>query len=127
MKKTIYVGDHHGEYHQWVQENDHPTKPQHGDAWWFPEIDYGHYGGARARHPARIIELVPEILRSPHRKVVTVSEHIVLAVQQLVRMGRLGDRDVKIFCGHYETIMDTDGDFIYWPGGFFNERLELLR
>jgi hypothetical protein len=127
MKKTIYVGAPNGDWHQWVEESNDYTSRQHDDAWWFPEIDLGHCGGAQARHPARIIKMVPGILRSPYRKIVTNSEHIILAIQQLIRKGQLGHREVSIFCGYREVVLDTDGDFIFWPGPFFNERLELLR
>jgi hypothetical protein len=125
--KTIYVGNHLGQYHDWVEEHNCPLSMERGDAWWFPEIDFGHWGGAQARHPSRLISMVPEIIRSPHRKVVTVSEHLILAIQNLIRQRYHSPFEFEIYCGHSKAVMDVDGDFTYWPGDFFPERLELLR
>lgn len=124
--KTIYVGNRLGEYHEWVEENAKPMSREGHDAWWYPEIEYDCYAQAKPRHPARIIRMVPEILKSPHRKVVTMSEHLILAIQQLVRRGELGHNQIEIYCGRCKARLNTKGDFAYWPGDFFPERLELL-
>jgi len=125
--KTIYVGNHLGQYHDWVEENCELGSSRRDQAWWFPEIDYGHYCMPRARHPSRLISMVPEIIQSRHKRVVTVSEHFILAIQKLVRQSYHSPDEFEIYCGQSKVVMDVDGDFTYWPGQFFPERLELLR
>jgi hypothetical protein len=60
------------------------------------------------------------------KTIVTMSEHIVLAFQQLLRQGKLDWRDLDMYVGNMSINFNTDGDLEYWPGGFFTERLELL-
>jgi hypothetical protein len=94
------------------------------EAWWFPEVDHGHHLGAIPRHPRRIIELVPDMVG---QRIVTVSEHIILAFQKLVRIGRLEPEQLQLYCGNNRVSIDNDGDLVDWPGPFFDERLSLLR
>jgi hypothetical protein len=126
MKTTIYVGTKDGRFDLWVEERIEcrGKHPFIADAWWFPEIDYGHRGQPVARHPARVVELTQEMIG---KTVVTMSEHIVLAFQKFLRDGVVDWRDLDIYVGNCHIKMDTDGDLEYWPGGFFDERLALLR
>jgi hypothetical protein len=125
-KTTIYVGDRKGQFHRLIEEDivRGDRRARSSDKWFFPEIDYGCRGGPIARHPARIVELAPEMVG---KTIVTMSEHIVLAFQQMLRRMELDWRDLELYCGNMQIKMDTDGDMEYWPGGFFTERLELLR
>ncbi len=122
MKTTIYTCGANQVWNTWVEEHSQPMR--HGGAWWFPEIDHGHRAGAVARHPHRIIELVHYMVG---RRIVTVSEHIILAFQKLVRIGRLDPDGLHLYCGNTRVLVDKDGDLLNWPGPFFNERLTLLR
>jgi len=92
--------------------------------WFFPEIDYGHQGGPVARHPAQTLKLVPIMAGFD---VITMSEHIVLAFQQLIRQKKIEWCALRLYCGDTRVNFDNDGDLEYWPNGFFRERLELLR
>lgn len=94
------------------------------DVWFFPEIDYGCRGGPIARHPKKIIEIVPNMIG---RSIITMSEHIILAFQQLVRQRKIEWAALELYCGDMRVYHGDDGDLEYWPNGFFRERLELLR
>jgi hypothetical protein len=122
MRTTIYCGNDRGEFQPWVDRHGQPMN--HNEAWWFPEIDYGCRGGAVPRHPRRVIELVPDMIG---KTIVTMSEHIVLAFQQLVRKGEICRHDLELHCGCRLIYVGDDGDLDFWPGGFFPERLGLLR
>ena len=120
---TIYCGQEDGKFHRLVEERINSGRHRAQDeTWFFPEIDYGCRGGPIARHPARIIDLVPDMIG---RTIITMSEHIVLAFQQLVQQKRI--EYLKLFCGDMRVYHGDDGDLEYWPNGFFNERLGLLR
>ena len=121
---TIYCGQEDGKFHRLVEERINSGMHRAQDeTWFFPEIDYGCRGGPIARHPARIIELVPDMIG---RTIITMSEHIILAFQQLVRDDKLGFEDLHLYCGDMRIYLHVDGDLACWPKGFFQERLELL-
>jgi len=123
MKETtIYCADKWGAFHPWVLKNGQPMRLD--AAWWFPEIDRGARNGAVPRHPQRIIELVPDMVG---RRIVTMSEHIILAFQKLVRLGLHEPKKLRLYCGATRVHVDKDGDLENWPGDFFPERLNLLR
>jgi len=125
MKRTfIYVGEHDGRFHHEVKEDFHPLSPRHHEYVWFPEIDYGSRNFARARHPRQIMRLIPELVGE---RIVTMSEHIVLAFQQMVRQGTIDQLYLFLYCGETLVELDEEGDLMNWPGQFFDERLELLR
>ena len=125
MKTIIYCGGKNGQYHPLAEDRIYCGVPKGGgECWFFPEIDYGCCGGPVARHPARIVELVPEMIG---KTIITMSEHIILAFQQLVRDKSIEWCELELYCGNMQVYFDSDGDLEYWPGGFFNERLELLR
>jgi hypothetical protein len=93
---------------------------------WFPEIDHAHrLGGAIPRTASQQIELVPTMVG---KRIVTLSEHIILAFQKRIRDGLLDPNDLYLYCGNQLIHLDDDGDMLDdWPGGFFTERLSLLR
>jgi len=122
-KTIIYCGDRVGVFNLKVDEALDSIELRR-DFWCFPEIDYGRRGGPVARHPARLLELVPQMIG---RQIITMSEHIVLAFQQMVRDGTLSRDELELYCAERRILLDLDGDIIYWPGGFFDERLGLLR
>ncbi len=118
---TIYTCGSDQVFHDWVENHCKPMRLD--EAWWFPEVDRGHRGGAIPRHPRRQIELVPSMVGC---RIVTISEHIILAFQKLVRVGRLDPDNLFLCCGNTLVEVDEDGDLVNWPGPFFNERLTLL-
>jgi hypothetical protein len=128
MKKTttIFCGSKHGKFHYLIENRVYCGKSRAivDGVWFFPEIDYGHQGGPVARHPSQILAMVSELVGL---KIVTMSEHIVLAFQQLVRQKKIERASLRLYCGDTPVYLDDDGDLEYWPNGFFNERLELLR
>jgi len=92
-------------------------------------------------HPrlqADLGDLLAAAVKEPrgHRFVIeTHSEHLVLRMQRLIRLGQLMPDDVSILYVRRGTNgsrverlhLDNDGDFIDdWPGGFFPERLREL-
>jgi hypothetical protein len=93
------------------------------EAWWWPEIKQIEHGAIPV-HPREQIEMVTDMVG--HR-IVTMSEHIILAFQKLVRVGRMDPDSVLLYCGNTRIKIDEDGDLDNWPGPFFNERLILLR
>ena len=122
---TIYCGQEDGKFHRLVEERINSGRHRAQDeTWFFPEIDYGCRGGPIARHPARIIKLVPDMVG---RTIITMSEHIILAFQQLVRQKCIEWNELELYCGDTRVYLGDDGDLEYWPGPFYNERLGLLR
>ncbi len=121
MRTVIYTCGPDLVFNTWVEEHSQPMRTSR-TAWWFPEIDHGHRCGATARHPRRIIELVPEMVG---KQIVTMSEHIILAFQQLVRREEIDPDMLYLYCGNTLVEVDEDGDLVNWPGPFFNERLTL--
>lgn len=93
-------------------------------------------------HPrlqADLGELFASAIQPPASQQIVVethSEHLVLRLQKLIRVGKLRPNDVSIiYVSRTPTgsqvrrlRLDGDGDFIdEWPGGFFPERLRELR
>lgn len=71
-----------------------------------------------------------ESLRGEH-VITTCSEHVILYFLREVRRGFLRPEHLVIWLyGHGEPLrmrVDSDGEFIdSWPGGFWDERSELL-
>ena len=76
MKTVIYTCNSDMVFNTWVKEH----QPMRLDeAWWFPEIKYIEHG-AIPRHPHELIEMVPKMIGE---RIVTMSEHIILAFQTL--------------------------------------------
>ena len=125
MKTAIYscgCGPYSKVFHDWVEDQANRLK---GVWWWFPEIDHGAGHGAIPRTPSQQIELVPKMVGT---RIVTISEHIILAFQKRIRDGLLDPDDLYLFCGNQLIHLDDDGDMLDdWLGGFFPERLALLR
>lgn len=93
-------------------------------------------------HPrlqADLGDLLAEAIQEPRRNqfiVETHSEHLVLRIQKLIRLGKLFPKDVSIIYvsrGEDGAIvnhlrLDQNGSFIdEWPDGFFPERLRELK
>ncbi len=126
MSETrIYCGRSDGTFHRYIEHELTQMNPRNPDYWWFPEIQvWENDDEIVARHPAQIVDLVPEMVG---RTIVTMSEHIILAFQKMLRDGKIHWTELDLFCGDSRVVFDTDGDLEYWPGRFFTERLELLR
>lgn len=119
MKTTIYTcNGPYDVFHDWVKDHSKPMRLD--EAWWFPEIRHIEHGAIPV-HPREQIEMVSDMVGN---RIVTMSEHIILAFQKLVRIRRL--EYLELFCGNTLVEVDKDGDLVNWPGPFFNERLELL-
>jgi hypothetical protein len=125
LETIIYCGDTHGRFHHLIEDQVRcvRTRAIHNGTWFFPEIDYGHEGGPVARHPSQTLKLVPIMIGF---NIITMSEHIVLAFQQLVRQKKIDPLLLRLYCGNTSVYFDLDGDLEYWPNGFFSERLGLL-
>ncbi len=121
QETTIYCGDSFGAFHPWIIYNGQPM--DWNTAWWFPEIDYGCHHSTVPRHPRRIIELVPDMVG---KRIVTMSEHIILAFQKMVRDRHFDHKQLSLYCGATHVFVDEDGNLENWPGDFFPERLDLL-
>ena len=93
-------------------------------------------------HPklqADLGDLIAEAIKLPYEHqllIETHSEHLILRLQKLVRLGKLTPDDVSILFVTRESngskatrfLLDEQGDFVEdWPGGFFPERLRELR
>ena len=123
MRTVIYTrgsGQYDG-FHDWCEAHCKPMRLE--EAWWFPEIKLIEHGAIPV-HPREQIEMVFDMVG---QRIVTVSEHIILAFQKLVRIGQLDPDDLYLYCGNTLVEVDEDGDLVNWPGPFFSERLELLR
>ena len=83
--------------------------------------------------PKELLLKLPEIVKIGNI-ITTVSEHVILYIQREVRLGNLRNSDVELW-HHNENgkklcPLDNNGDFsddVYFPNGFFNERLQLMR
>ncbi len=119
MKTVIYTCNSDMVFNTWVKEH----RPMRLDeAFWFPEIERIE-DGAIPRHPHELIKMVPDMIGE---RIITISEHIILAFQKLVRIGLVDPDDLYLYCGNTPVEVNEDGDLVNWPGPFFNERLALL-
>lgn len=123
MRTTIYscgCGPYAMVFNDWVTDQSN----QKDGALWFPEINYNSRLGPIPRTPSRQIDLVPSMIGS---RIITASEHIILAFQKRVRDGLLDPDYLYLFCGNQLIDLDDNGDMLdEWSGGFFPERLSLL-
>jgi predicted ATPase len=93
-------------------------------------------------HPglqADLGNLLAEAIKEPRKNqfiIETHSEHLILRLQRLVRVGRLNPNDISVIYARRGSegsiidhlMLDEDGNFIDdWPEGFFPERLNELR
>jgi hypothetical protein len=120
MKTVIYTCGPDRRFNEWVGEHQPMCLDE---ALWFPEIEHIEHGAIPV-HPHELIKLVPGMVGE---RIVTMSEHIILAFQKLVRVGLIDPDDLYLYCGNTIVEVDEDGDLANWPGPFFNERLSLLR
>ncbi len=95
------------------------------DVTWFPEIKYIHGGAApKPVHPSEQIELCSGLVGM---SVVTLSEYIILWFLQEIGEGRMVPKDVELYCDGKRIRIDETGELIdKWPGGFYQERADLL-
>lgn len=119
MRTIIYCVDNFGEFHTWVNEHSQPMRLE--DAWWFPEIKLIEHGAIPV-HLRKQIKMIPDMVG---KRIVTMSEHIILAFQKLVRIGRLKPEHLQLYCGNNRVLIDENGNLVNWPGQFFPERIAL--
>lgn len=127
MKTIIYTG------YEAVRVIDHIHSEGMAEqiSYWFPEVSFAR-GISIPVHPADLIENLCETEFLIEQTFCTLSEHVFLWFQKQIRDGVIKPEGVQIFYvdtpgDAWRIPLDKEGDIEDWPGGFFRERLELLR
>jgi hypothetical protein len=69
------------------------------------------------------VEMLPELIG---KKIITVSETIILVILREVRQGRLPATEVELYCNGQRVEFSPDGQMIDpWAGGFFETGFNL--